>query len=191
LRRELEDARSLADTRSPGTILAMRNSILAISSLLLSLSIATAEPLGPGMQMPAITLADQHDVQATIGPETRVVIFARDMDAADIVEEALADGGAKVLADAGAVFISDIHRMPGIITRLFALPAMRKRPYRMLLDREADVTESFPSQEEKVSLIRLDELEIEGIEYFDSAAALRAALLAAAGTERPLLPDAN
>jgi hypothetical protein len=160
----------------------MRNVITVILGLVLSLPAAAAESLAPGVRMPGLMLSDQHDVQFTLGPETRYVVFARDMDAADIVEEALADDGAKVLADADAVFVSDIHRMPGIITRLFALPAMRKRPYRMLLDREGEVTGTFPSQEEKVSLIRLNSLEIESVDYFDTAAALRAALLAAAET---------
>lgn len=157
----------------------MRNVITVFISVLLSIAAAAAEPVGPGMRMPALTLNDQHDVPASIGPDTRLVVFARDMDAADIVEEALADAGANLLADAGAVFVSDIHRMPGIITRLFALPAMRKRPYRMLLDREGTVTADFPSQEEKVSLIHLDGLEIKNVEYVESAVALRAALLAA------------
>lgn len=161
----------------------MRTLMLVSTSILLTLTVAVAEPLGPGMQMPALTLADQHDVESTVGAETRIVVFARDMDAADIVEEALADNGAALLADADAVFVSDIHRMPGIITRLFALPSMRKRPYRMLLDREGTATADLPSQEEKVSLIRLDELEIKSVDYIDSAALLRAALLEAKTSE--------
>jgi hypothetical protein len=157
----------------------MRYPMLGLISLVLVVSAAAAEPLAMGMRMPVFTLDDQHEVQATIGKDTRIVVFARDMDAAEIAEEAFSENGARLLADAGAVFVSDIHRMPRIITRLFALPSMRKRPYRMLLDREGVTTADFPAQEEKVSLIRLDGLEIKGIEYIDSAAQLRAALLAA------------
>jgi len=152
---------------------------MILGSLCLVIRVALGEPLAPGMQLPVITLADQHDVEAKIGPETRLLVFARDMDAAKIVEEALEENGAAILADAAAVFVSDIHRMPGIITRLFALPSMRKRPYRMLLDREGAATADLPSQDEKVSLIRLDKLKIESVDYIDSATALRAALVAA------------
>jgi hypothetical protein len=129
--------------------------------------------------LPVITLTDQHDVEASIGPETRIIVFARDMEAADIVEEALAENGAAMLSAAGAVFVSDIHRMPGLITRLFALPAMRKRAYRMLLDREGTATASLPSQEEKVTVLRLEDLKIKSVDYIDSAAALRSILLPA------------
>lgn len=157
-----------------------RHALIVGVVFLLTVGISAAEPLGPGMQMPPLTLSDQHDVAESIGPETRIVVFARDMDAADIVKEALAENGAALLSDAGAVFVSDIQRMPGIITTLFALPAMRKRPYRMLLDREGTITADLPSQEEKVSVIRLDKLEIKSVDYVDSAPQLRAALLAAA-----------
>lgn len=155
----------------------MRILLTFVAGLLLMIGTVHGETLAPGNRMPAISLADQHDVQASIGAETRIVLFARDMDGADIVEEALAEHGAAVLAGAGAVFVSDIHRMPGIITRLFALPAMRKRPYRMLLDRDGTATADLPSREDQVSLIRLDQLEIESVDYFDSAGALRAALV--------------
>jgi len=168
-----------AAVRMTGSIGSMRTWILVCSSVLFTLAVAAAEPLGPGMQMPPLTLSDQHDVEASIGTETRFVVFARDMDGGDIVEEALEEDGPALLAGADAVFVSDIHRMPGVITTLFALPSMRKRPYRMLLDREGAATADLPSEEDKVSLIRLDDLEIKSVDYIDAPAQLRSALLAA------------
>jgi hypothetical protein len=76
----------------------------------------------------------------------------------------------------GLVYVADIHRMPGFVARMFALPSMRKRPYPMLLDREGQVTAPLPSEEGRVVLIRLASREIVGIEAFDDAAALRASL---------------
>jgi hypothetical protein len=157
----------------------MRNTFLIVAACLLALRVAAAAPLAPGMALPALTLADQHDRQATLGPEIRVVVFGRDMKSAEIVEEALADGGDALLASADAVFLSDISGMPGMIRRFIALPAMRKRPYRMVLDRDGKATADFPVQEGKVTLLRLDALKIEAVEYMDSAQALRAALEAA------------
>ena len=133
----------------------MRPTYLIAAAFLLGLRIAAAATLAPGMQLPEITLADQHDVKASIGPEVRIVIFTRDMDAAGIVEEALAADGAAALANANAVFVSDIHRMPGMISKLFALPAMRKRPYRMMLDRNGVVVASWPGL---MTRVRIDEV---------------------------------
>ena len=79
--------------------------------------------------------------------------------------------------------MSDISGMPGMIRRFVALPAMRKRPYRMVLDRDGQATAEFPAEEGKVTLLRLDALKIEAVEYVDSAQALRAALEAAAPKE--------
>jgi hypothetical protein len=152
----------------------------AILWFLVVVGAAAAEPLGPGMPLPSLNLADQHDVPVAVDVNTRLVIFARDMDAAEIVEEALATDGAALLAGAGAVFVSDIHRMPSLITRMFALPSMRKRPYRMALDREGTATADLPAREERVSLIRVDQLKIEKIDFVGDAAQLRAALQAAA-----------
>jgi hypothetical protein len=140
---------------------------------------ARAATLALGMALPPLTLTDQHDVAATIGPATRVVLFTRDMDAGDVAKEALADQAA-LLGTAGAVYVADISRMPSLIVRLFALPAMRDRPYRMLLDRDGRATADFPSREGEVTVLRLDDGRITGVEYVATAAALRAALAAAA-----------
>jgi hypothetical protein len=170
-------------------------SLATFIGAVLFVATAFAGSLGPGQQLTAFTLYDQHDLAAPINATTRMIVFARDMDAADIVEAALADNGAALLSDAGALFVSDIHKMPSLITRLFAVPAMRKRPYRMVLDREGKLTADWPAQEEKVTLIKLDRLEIESVEYIGDAARLRAVLQAAAqtppdGTGRPQEPGA-
>ncbi len=142
-------------------------------------AVAAAQTLGVGAPLPALTLVDQHDVALTIGPETRVILFTRDMDAGDLVKEALAEDGAARLAEADALVVADIERMPGVITTLFALPAMRKRPYRMLLDRDGKATAMLPSEEGKVTVLTLDALTITGLTYADSAAVVRGALEAA------------
>jgi hypothetical protein len=133
-----------------------------------------------GTRVPAVTLADQHDVKGSITADTRCVLFSRDMDATKVVREALGEQPAQLLDPARAVIVADISAMPSLITKLFALPAMRKRPFRMLLDTDGSVTREFPSEEGKVTVLSLNALTIERIEYIDSAEALRAALRQAA-----------
>lgn len=140
---------------------------------------AWAATLAPGMALPPLTLTDQHDVAATIGADTRVVLFTRDMDAGDVAKEALAEHAA-LLDTAHAVYVADISRMPSLVAKLFALPAMRKRPYRMLLDRDGAATADLPAREGEVTVLRLADGKIAAIEYVASAEALRAALAPAA-----------
>ena len=111
----------------------------AVGISLFAATAAQAEPLRPGMAMPEIRLMAQHDAAVTIGAEVRYVLVTRDMDSGDLVKEALAENGGATLEAARAVYVSDISRMPGVITKLFALPAMRKRGYRILLDRDGKV----------------------------------------------------
>jgi len=164
---------------SPGhldTIAFVRNATYVFALLLLgSAATSAAAPLAVGMAMPAIMLADQHDQQGSVGPDTRCVVFSRDMGGKQIVQEALANDPAP-LAAAGAVVVSDISAMPSVITHLFALPAMRKRPYRMLLDRQGKQTADIPSMSGQVTVLHLRALTVERVEYVGSPEALRAAL---------------
>jgi hypothetical protein len=139
---------------------------------------AWGETLAPGATMPGLTLADQHDVAGSVDTGTRLIIFTADMDASDHVKEALAENGAQRLAAAGAVWVANISRMPGIITKLFALPSLRKRPYRMLLDRDGKATADLPRASGRVTLLYLEDLKIARIDYADSPEQVTAALSA-------------
>ncbi|HVO23493.1 MAG TPA: FAD/FMN-containing dehydrogenase [Candidatus Margulisiibacteriota bacterium] len=153
---------------------------IAALAVLLALSCAaalsTAAPLAVGMRMPSITLADQHGVAGSVRPDTRCIVFSRDMDAAKIVKEALADDAAALIPGAAAVIVSDISGMPSLVTKLFALPALRKRPYSILLDRDGKATADIPAVSGKVTVLYLRGLTVERIEYVDSADTLRATL---------------
>ncbi|MFN8642522.1 MAG: FAD/FMN-containing dehydrogenase [Candidatus Binatia bacterium] len=131
------------------------------------------------MTLPPLALADQHDVAGAIGPDTQAIVFTRDMDAGDVAKAALAEH-ASLLASARAVYVADISRMPALVAKLFAVPAMRKRPYRMLLDRDGTATADLPAREGAVTLIRLREGTVASIEYVYTAEALRDALAAPA-----------
>lgn len=137
---------------------------------------AHAAPLGEGATLPAITLADQHDVQATVGPETKLLLFTRDMDASKITKEVLAEDGAARLARAHATYVADISAMPSLVTTLFAMPGLRKRSYPMLLDRDGTVTKDLPFQAGAVTVVTLDHQVIRHVEYVTTAERLRALL---------------
>src|SRR5512147_153168 len=140
----MAEVRAMHSTRRSGSR-RMVAALVAAGWASVAVSIAAAT-LGPGMSLPPLTLTDQNEAAATIGPDVRLILFTRDMSAADIVKEALAENGTTLLDGAHAVVLSDISAMPRLITRLFALPAMRKRPYRMILDREGAPTADLPSE---------------------------------------------
>lgn len=159
----------------------MRDSTALVASLILLLvaAISTAEPTS----VPAFSLSDQYGQSHDVDEETRAILFTRDMGAGDIVKGALADAKGSLLARAGAVYIADVSPMPAIIRRVFAIPAMRRRGYPILLDRDGSRTKSFPHQKGAATLLLLDRLRISRILHIDSPAELQSALQSARPSE--------
>jgi hypothetical protein len=136
-------------------------------------------PVQAGDRLEPFELADQHGQPGRVDESVRVLLFTADMDAGDVVKGALeADPALQDLAAHGAVWVSDIHRMPAVVTRLFALPSMRRRPYRMLLDRGPGPSARIPREEGKVSVLVLDALAVQSIAFADQPDAIAAALRA-------------
>jgi hypothetical protein len=150
--------------------------ISLILILLLLPAFVSAAPLDTGNPMPVLTLKDQNDITRTIDADTRLLIFSAERDVSALVETALADQTAEALAAAGIQYVSDISGMPGMVTSMIALPKMRKRPYPMLLGREAEETAMLPRDPGKVTLIRSEGGTITGVQFIGDAATLRAAL---------------
>jgi hypothetical protein len=106
------------------------------------------------------------------------LLVARDMDGAKLVKAALADQPKGYLEARGAVFVADIERMPAVISKLFAIPAMRDYSYRVMLDRDGRVASRYAGTEGQVLWLTLDHgVLVEQREYAD-AAPLKAALQA-------------
>lgn len=158
----------------------MKHAPLLLSLVALFASAAAAEPLAVGSTLAPLTLLDQHEVAGSVDASTKLVLYARDMDGAGLVEESLATDGAAKLQAAGAVVVAEISGMPSLIASWFAIPKLQKRPYRMLLDREGEATAHLPAEKGKVTLLRLDALKVVAVEFAASTDAVSAALAPAA-----------
>ncbi|RKT46218.1 hypothetical protein [Thiocapsa rosea] len=152
----------------------MPTSLLIIPLLLPAF--VSAASFETGAPMPVLTLQDQHDTTQTIDANTRLLIFSAERDVSALVETALADQTTESLSAAGIQYVSDISAMPGMVTSMIALPKMRKRPYPMLLGREAEETAMFPREPGKATLIESEGGSITSVEFIGDAAGLRAAL---------------
>ena len=155
-----------------------------LSAFLILLTLALAVPAGaaelqPGRQLQPITLPDQHDKEQSIDARTRFVIFARDKESSQLINGLLETAGADFLPTRDAVYLADISGMPGIIRDLFAMPKMRKYPYRIMLDRDAKASADFPGKAGSATLVHLRNLQVEKIEFPASPEDLRRALGAA------------
>jgi hypothetical protein len=129
-----------------------------------------------GDRIAAFTLETQHGEPASVDAATRILLFSRDMEGGELLKEALDGVTAEDLEERGAAYVSDISGMPSLVARLFALPAMRRRSYVMLLDRDGATTARLPDAPGQATLIHLDALRIERIQHAPDAATIRSSL---------------
>lgn len=115
----------------------------------------TAAPL----MLAGIQLQDQHDKPHTLSAQHQRILFTHDMSGKDVVELAFEKNAPAQawLDEHHAVYIANIGGMPSLISRLFAYPAMRKKPYNIWLDTDGNITKQWPTQDDAVTLLHLKE----------------------------------
>ena len=124
--------------------------------LLVTSGVVDAATLAAGSDLPAIALTDQHDRKASLGPDVRIVVLTRDMAAGDTVKEGFAGMDQAALEMRGAVYVADISGMPSMIATMFAVPKMRDRSYRIVLDRDGTATRDFPYAEGRPTVLLVE-----------------------------------
>ncbi|WP_110968604.1 MULTISPECIES: FAD/FMN-containing dehydrogenase [Pseudomonas] len=144
--------------------------------LLLGLLPFMANAAEVGDTLKPFTLNDQHDQAFSLDAGTRVLLAAGDMDGAKLVKAAVAEQPKGYLEARHAVFVADIQRMPALISKLFAVPAMRDYNYRVVLDRDGQVVPQYAVGEAQVQVLQLDNGKLVSKQTFSDADALRKAL---------------
>lgn len=120
---------------------------------------AGAAPLAAGSAMPTLSLNDQHDRPASVGTQTRWVVFAAEKPVSDMVSAVLAAEPAGVAERLRLVVVADISGMPALVTRMFALPKLRELPFPIALVRDAgQLTQvsDIPREKGAATVLRLD-----------------------------------
>ena len=128
---------------------------------------AETKPLKVGDPFPAFTAKDQHEKDYQFTNSTRHVLITFDMATGKKVNKALAAEGAEFLDKHHAVYIANIHGMPGI-GRFFALPKMRKYPHRIILADQEHLLDPFPQKPDQATYLTLDaKAVIQSVEFWD------------------------
>ena len=144
--------------------------------LLLSLLPVWAQAVEVGERVAPWTLLDQFDQAYTLDHQAQVLLVARSMDAAKLVNAALQGQPKGYLEARHGVFVADIQRMPRLVAKLFAVPAMQSYNYRVMLDRDARIAPRYPAPVDKVLWLQLDNGKLTARHEYGSAAELREAL---------------
>lgn len=146
-------------------------------ALLFAATAVFAEPVAIGSTLPSYTLSDQFGKEHSLEPETRAVVLSFEMDVSKMINGYLSGQKGDVFVDNHIDYISDISSMPALIARLFALPKMRKYPFRLLLNRDDDFKAGFTPVEGKALILKLnDQHEVREIWYASNVDELKVAL---------------
>ncbi|RON21427.1 FAD/FMN-containing dehydrogenase [Pseudomonas brassicacearum] len=144
--------------------------------LLLSFLPLWAQALAVGERLAPWTLLDQFDQAFTLDNQTQTLLVARSMEAAKLVEAALQGQPKGYLEARHVVFLADIQRMPQLIAKMFAIPAMRDYSYRVMLDRDGRVVPRYPGAGDKVLWLQLNAGQLVAQHEYATAAQLHEAL---------------
>lgn len=152
---------------------------LIISSLIVGLFISNsfaADTLKTGDLLPQLSLNDQHDKATIIDKGVTRIIFAADNTAASLVTAMLDSKDPSWLTQTNSVYLADIHKMPSLISKMFALPQLREKPYRIILGREEADLAMFARQKGCVTLIPVSDLKLGDSNFACTEEALKEAI---------------
>jgi hypothetical protein len=135
------------------------------AALLLCGPAARAETYAPNSVVPPIELPDQHGEARALDPSLRAVVFSRDMGAGQIVKDAIEKAGPTLFERNHSVYVVDLAGMSAFVRRWFALPGLRRKPYRIYVDEEGALTADFPSVEGRPTVLLLESLRIESVRH--------------------------
>lgn len=122
------------------------------------------------------TLLDQFEQAYTLNDQLQVLLVARSMDGAKLMNQAMEGKPSGFLEARDAVFVADVSRMPSLIATVFAMPAMRKYNYRVLLDGQSRVVPRYPGADDKVLWLAMHDGKVVSQREFADPVALAAAL---------------
>ncbi|MEJ2611227.1 MAG: hypothetical protein P8179_14385 [Candidatus Thiodiazotropha sp.] len=130
-------------------------------------SMTFSAPLEIGDNLLPLSLPDQYGNLHNLS-DAHTILFAPDKETGELAHEQLQHENKTDMMAKGFWFISDISRMPGFVTRFFALPAMRKYPYFVLLGYKEAQTAWLPSKEGALTLMQIRSGKVIAIEYIDT-----------------------
>ena len=135
-----------------------------ILQCLFFLSLAVpAWALEAGESLAPFKIENQFGEPAELTAETALVVFSSDMDAAKLVTKHLNDNAGKITLDK-TLIVSDISKMPSMISKMFAIPKMKKYSFKMALDKTGQTTKSWPREKGTVVAMKLSNLKVDSIE---------------------------
>lgn len=134
---------------------------------------AFANSLTVGSDIPVLTVKDQFEKEFTIDSKVKTIIFSATKEESNVIKEFLAAKDKDYLTNNNIAYVADITGMPSLISRFIAIPKMKDYAFSILLIDE-DNKALFPVEEDKISIITLENSKITDIKFIKTADELAA-----------------
>ncbi len=142
---------------------------------LLAMSLYAA-PYKLGQSVMPLDLEDQFGKKSTMNVMPKTLIMAFEKGTGATVNEYLTVQEKGYLKKYDAGFVADISHMPNFITKVFALPKMRKYTHTVLLIRDEEQGLRFPAEDGKITVMTFRGNVVTSVEYVITANELKAAI---------------
>jgi len=153
------------------------NKILTI--LTLSFSILSASLISvnsPLSQFNSYKFQTPTSHEIKISKETNLIIIAFEKNTGALVNEYLRTKDIYYLQKNSAIYIANIHAMPSIIRKIFAIPKLQKYKHLIYLQYDEEFQNNTPNKEGKITLLRFENGKISNISFITTEAQLQAAI---------------
>ena len=141
---------------------------------------AKAEPMVPdshiGQVFPELGVQDQFQQPWSVPAQTQRVYFASNRQAGDWMTTLLSEQPENYLASRQSVYLADLSGMPGFVSTMFALPALREQPYRVGVVLDEGKLESWPEDDEAMIVFVLEDGRVASIERIKTLQKLKTSL---------------
>ncbi len=132
-----------------------------------------AETLNLGARLPSIVLNDQFDQSVLIDSNTQWIVFSQEKSVNAFVSDYMNEQGAQQIRQRGIVYVADISGMPSLVTRMFALPKMRKLSFPIGLARDSKTLANIPRRNGAATVLRLRSGVVQNIIFANNPAQLK------------------
>lgn len=155
--------------------------LVVVFTLLLSACAETYPPLSIGEKVDFALLQDQFANHFPHADSMELLIYTDDMKASREVRDSLRQIDPACYEQGRVVFVADVSGMPGMITKLIAVPKMRGYGFPVWLDYDGEATEALPLKEDHISVVGVEQKQIKKIEFVNGKEALMNILIPLCG----------
>lgn len=117
-----------------------------------------------------------NDAAVKIPKDVKLVIISHEKGTGVLVNEYLEAKNEDYLQKNHVVFIADINKMPSLITKMVALPKLRKYKHPIYINYDERFEEIVPSKENMVTLLYVENSIIKNISYISTKEELKKAI---------------